>query len=439
MEYDYKNIYQSFNISYFTKDNDLLGHNFVDFQELKDYEHVEDFTSELILIFIKKFKFRLSFKRNGIFSKQIVICDDYDFNPEMLKHEGSIVKIAIVKDDIDKWIYLENFDYIFTFKEHKTELKQYERVFTLIEMSIYNQIKFILNELYRRKANKFYYFLKETNFNKIFPKWNDYFKVLNSDLFDDQWYRDTYNLEKNTDSVVHFLLIGYERGFSPGPNFNTEDYYTCNRDVQLKGLNPLIHYEQYGRKENRIFSIEEKNKRDYDLILNSSYFDKEWYESTYDILDEDKDPVNHYLHIGYKKRYNPSMKFSTHEYFECNNDVKRVLENPLVHYELFGRKEKRRMCLTDEQHQKDYDLISDSPYFDKDWYLDTYDDLNGYDDPVYHYLHVGYTKGFNPGPNFSTDEYHICNPDVKEHGMNPLLHYERYGRREQRKLSLNDI
>ena len=210
MEYDYKNIYQSFNISYFTKDNDLLGHNFVDFQELKDYEHVEDFTSELILIFIKKFKFRLSFKRNGIFSKQIVICDDYDFNPEMLKHEGSIVKIAIVKDDIDKWIYLENFDYIFTFKEHKTELKQYERVFTLIEMSIYNQIKFILNELYRRKANKFYYFLKETNFNKIFPKWNDYFKVLNSDLFDDQWYRDTYNLEKNTDSVVHFLLIGYE-------------------------------------------------------------------------------------------------------------------------------------------------------------------------------------------------------------------------------------
>ena len=115
------------------------------------------------------------------------------------------------------------------------------------------------------------------------------------------------------------------------------------------------------------------------------------------------------------------------------------MENPLVHYELFGRKEKRRMCLTDEQHQKDHDLISDSPYFDKDWYLDTYDDLNGYDDPVYHYLHVGYTKGFNPGPNFSTDEYHICNSDVKEHGMNPLLHYERYGRREQRKLSLNDI
>ena len=116
-------------------------------------------------------------------------------------------------------------------------------------MSIYNQIKFILNELYRRRANKFYYFLKETNFNNIFPKWNDYFKVLNSDLFDDQWYRDTYNLEKNTDSVVHFLLIGYERGFSPGPNFNTEDYYTCNRDVQLKGLNPLIHYEKYGKYE----------------------------------------------------------------------------------------------------------------------------------------------------------------------------------------------
>ena len=155
MEYDYKNIYKSFNISYFTKDNDLLGHNFVDFQELKDYEDVEDFTTEFIQIFIKKFKFRLSFKKSSSFSKQIIICDDYDFNPEILKHDWSIVKIAIVKDNIDKWIYLENFDYIFTFKENKNELKQYEGVFTIIEMSIYNQIKFILNELYRRRANNF--------------------------------------------------------------------------------------------------------------------------------------------------------------------------------------------------------------------------------------------------------------------------------------------
>ena len=439
MEYDYKKIYKSFNISYFTKDNDLLGNNFVDSDDLKDYEHIEKFKKDLILIFIKKFKFRLSFKKINIFSNQIIVCDDCDFNPEMLKHEGSIVKIAIVKDNPDKWNYLEDYDYIFTFKEQVKDLKQYDRVFSIVEMHVYNQIKFILNELYRRKADKFYYFVKDIDFTNVFPKWNDYFKVLNSDLFDDQWYRDTYKLEKNTDSVVHFLLIGYERGCDPGPNFNTENYYSCNRDVQLKGLNPLLHYEQYGKKENRLFSIEEKNKRDYDVILNSEYFDREWYENTYDILDEDKDPVNHYLHIGFKKRYNPSLKFSTHEYFESNGDVKGVLENPLVHYELHGRKENRRMCLSDEQHQKDYDLISNSPYFDRDWYLSMYNDLNGYDDPVYHYLHVGYAKGYDPGPNFSTNEYHLCNPDVKEHGMNPLLHYERYGRSEQRRLSINDI
>lgn len=113
------------------------------------------------------------------------------------------------------------------------------------------------------------------------------------------------------------------------------------------------------------------------------------------------------------------------------------MENPLVHYELFGRKEKRDIYFSDEQHQEDHDLIFNSPYFDKHWYERNYD-LNGYEDSIFHYLNIGYTKGYNPGPGFSTNDYYECHPDVKEHGMNPLLHYERYGRKEGRKLSLHE-
>ena len=434
MEYDYKHVYKSFNLSYFTKDKDLLSH-FVDSQELKDYEKIEKSTKDLMLIFIKKFKFRLSFRKNVNFSKDIIISDNYDFNPEILNHDELMIKIAIVKDNLDKWTNLSNYDYIFTFKENINELKEYDDVFPIKDQSVFNQIKYILNDLYRRKVSNFYSFIKKIDFQKVFPKWNDYFKILNSDLFDDQWYCDTYKLEKNTDSVIHFLLVGADKGCDPGPNFSVENYYKCNIDVKLKGINPLIHYEQYGKKENRIFSIEEKNKRDYDAILNSPYFDKEWYESTYGI-GEDTDSVDHYLHIGFIKRYNPGPNFNTQEYFDCNVDIKEIMENPLVHYELFGRNEKRRMCLSDKQRKKEYDLILNSPYFDKEWYVSTYDDVSG--DPVEHYLKIGYAKGYDPGLNFSTDEYYTCNIDVKKHGMNPLLHYEMYGRTERRKLRFND-
>ena len=61
---------------------------------------------------------------------------------------------------------------------------------------------------------------------------------------------------------------------------------------------------------------------------------------------------------------------------------------------------------------------------------------DGFDDSVYHFLNIGYVKGYNPGPDFIIQEYFECNPDVKRHGMNPLLHYERYGRKENRIISL---
>ena len=434
MEYDYKKIYKSFNLSYFSKDKGLSGSHFVDSEELMNYEKVETLTDNLITVLINKFKLRISFRRNADFSRNIIVCDDYNFEPDRLKHHDSIIKIAIVKNDLDKWEKLGDYDYIFTFDEHVNELKEYGHVFKIEDKPVFNQIKFVLNEIYKRKDVNFYHFIKSIKFDNIFPQINDYFKVLNSVYFDDQWYHDKYGLEGNTDSVTHFLLVGYAKEYSPGPNFNTKEYYKCNLDLKLRDLNPLLHYEQYGIHENRKISCEGIDKKFYDVIANSEYFDKEWYESTYDISQEDEDPVSHYLNIGYIKRYNPSRRFSTHEYFECHGNVKRGLLNPLLHYELFGREEDLKIGLSDKQHKRDYDLIANSEYFDRDWYLNKYDDLNGYDDPVCHYLYVGYAKRYDPGPNFSTQAYLTCNDDVERHGMNPLLHYERYGIREGRDL-----
>ena len=56
MEYDFKTVYKTFDVSYFTKDKNLLINNLVDLNELKNYESIEKSTDQLILILIKKFK-----------------------------------------------------------------------------------------------------------------------------------------------------------------------------------------------------------------------------------------------------------------------------------------------------------------------------------------------------------------------------------------------
>lgn len=434
VEYNFKDINATFDISYFSKNNNLISEQFADSNNLKYYESIEKITKNLILIFVRKFKLRISFKKSSNFSKEIIISEDYDFDPNILHHADDLIKIAIIKDNYDKWSSnLSSYDYIFTLDKGK--LEKSKNVFVLNGETTFEHIKFILNELFRRKLDKFYYFIKSVGFQNVFPKFQYYFKILNSEYFDDNWYRQTYDLKDNTDSVIHFLLVGNDKGNDPGPNFSTYEYYECNKDVELSGMNPLVHYELYGRKENRLIHISDMDERNYNLILNSPYFDKNWYESTYGIHDEDS--ISHYMNTGFVKWYNPGPDFNTFEYYETNRDVKDLRMNPLIHYELYGKGEKRSIEFSQEKRNLHYSKISDSPFFDGEWYKKTYE--IGDTDPVYHYLNIGFALDYNPGPEFSTRKYFDCNPDVEYYGMNPILHYELYGRDEGRFLDISEL
>ena len=432
VEYNFKDVYKTFNISYFSKNDDLVGNKFADSKYLKDYESIEKSTKNLIVVLIKKFKLKISFKKNDDFSKDIIISDDYNFDPSRLHHKDHIIKIAIIKNDFNNWGNLDEYDYIFTLNEYYDELKKDFNCFKIEGESIYENIKHVLNVLYKRKLEKFHYFLKNVNFEKVFPKERDYFKILNSEYFDDEWYRKTYDLYDNTDSVIHFLLVGGNKGNDPGPNFSTSEYYECNKDVEIAEMNSLLHYELYGKKENRIIHISDIGQRNHSIILNSPYFDGNWYKTIYK-LDDDVDAAEHYLDIGFKKGYHPGPDFNTLLYYEANRDVKEVHMNPLLHYELYGRGENRSL-LSERRYEEFHSAILNSPYFDGEWYKSTYDigDMDSLD----HYLNIGFVLGYNPGPNFSTKDYYEANEDVEEYGMNPLAHYELYGRTEKRSLSI---
>ncbi|MFN4128392.1 MAG: glycosyltransferase family 2 protein [Paracoccaceae bacterium] len=63
------------------------------------------------------------------------------------------------------------------------------------------------------------------------------------------------------------------------------------------------------------------------------------------------------------------------------------------------------------------------------WYRETYPDVAALGmEPALHYLRYGAAMGRNPGKNFDTRFYLRSYPDAAKSGMNPLVHYQLHGR-----------
>ena len=85
---------------------------------------------------------------------------------------------------------------------------------------------------------------------------------------------------------------------------------------------------------------------------------------------------------------------------------------------------------------EDVMLIQESGLFDENWYFQEYPQVKLLEmNAIEHYLLMGVELGHNPSPSFSTLNYLKANPDVEKAGVNPLLHYVRSGRRENRRIA----
>ncbi len=75
-------------------------------------------------------------------------------------------------------------------------------------------------------------------------------------------------------------------------------------------------------------------------------------------------------------------------------------------------------------------------FFNERWYLKQYPDViaSGLS-AVDHYLSVGWKKGYDPSPKFSTTAYLRRYPDIAKAQINPLEHYVKFGYREGRLIS----
>jgi len=78
-------------------------------------------------------------------------------------------------------------------------------------------------------------------------------------------------------------------------------------------------------------------------------------------------------------------------------------------------------------------LIRKSNLFDEKWYYQKYKgEISKLQRPIRHFLLIGASKGFDPGPKFSLSAYKSVYPDVRKPDTNPLLHYINIGKPEGR-------
>lgn len=159
-----------------------------------------------------------------------------------------------------------------------------------------------------------------------------------SDLFDPEWYalQRPGAVPPGQDAAEHYLLTGAAQGLEPGPGFSGARYLEANPDVAAVGMNPLLHYLQYGQDEGRCrFPVVEEPPPFADALealAGSPLFDPENYLDTYpDVRASGMDPLRHYLEHGAREGRVP------HPYFDTRHYQARYMAadddgNPLLHY-----------------------------------------------------------------------------------------------------------
>ena len=171
------------------------------------------------------------------------------------------------------------------------------------------------------------------------------------------------------------------------------------------------------------------------LLGMTEYFNEKWYVDQYpEVAESGLSPVRHYLQTGWQKGWNPSADFDTFFYMK-QYPVTGILQiNPLIHFLETGIRDNfLPCCLNSLPSEEDYACLWQSPLFQADYYVKQLPSgACAGNDPIGHFLVFGWENGFDPSPDFSISQYYMANPDIPVTGLNPLLHYLKWGYAEGR-------
>ncbi|MDD5960329.1 MAG: CDP-glycerol glycerophosphotransferase family protein [Methanobrevibacter wolinii] len=248
--------------------NDLKSYNYSEYLN-KYYKGIKIDKLGWELDLLKNENSKLKIKHNT----DIIVSDDYNFNPNyVIKNNKHQVKIAIINSEINKWLNLKNYekyDILLINKDYFDKLDNNLNKFVLNDYSIFKQIKDILLNIHSENLIKFNNIIKNYDFEKVYPNAKDYLYIAKSNYFDEKWYSEHYNIvnKRRLDPAGHYLKIGGIKGYNPSTKFNSKNYFKANPDLKNLKINPLLHYEKYGKKEGREINCSDNDVRLYNKYL----------------------------------------------------------------------------------------------------------------------------------------------------------------------------
>ncbi|UEQ05717.1 glycosyltransferase [Halomonas profundus] len=79
----------------------------------------------------------------------------------------------------------------------------------------------------------------------------EYLTIFGRRLFNDQYYLQTYPEVKieGVDPLLHYLSVGWKKGFNPSPEFDGELYLSLYCNGKSQNINPLFHFYTVGAFE----------------------------------------------------------------------------------------------------------------------------------------------------------------------------------------------
>ncbi|MBR0370501.1 MAG: glycosyltransferase family 2 protein [Methanobrevibacter sp.] len=77
-----------------------------------------------------------------------------------------------------------------------------------------------------------------------------YSQIKSSGLFDYEFYENTYD-DFDGDALTHYLTEGFKQGKLPSLDFDPDVYYRLYPNVEVAGINPLLHYIAHGKAEGK--------------------------------------------------------------------------------------------------------------------------------------------------------------------------------------------
>ncbi|MGY8856296.1 MAG: rhamnosyltransferase WsaF family glycosyltransferase [Pseudomonadales bacterium] len=192
-----------------------------------------------------------------------------------------------------------------------------------------------------------------------------------------------------------------------------KDWYASTYQDLDDSVNMLMHFSIFGIYEGR---------------NPNEFFDQKWYKETYSLADS-QIPLVHYIKFWKKRTFNPSLLFDVDMYLSTHVDVARKDIEPLSHYIEIGRQEGREVIASNKRNVNKIKIFDDSSLFINEWYNAVHEDLRDMGvNTIEHYTAFGEKEGRKPNPYFSPVWYK--KQYLLDDNESPLLHYLQVGYKE---------